>query len=134
MSTVMSRRVIAIRSDCDLAVAVDTFLASAVRHLVVVEPDRTVRGLLSIEQVLAALGRPGWPGRVSDQVLLEPPRVSPDDDLQRAAEVMLDALVDAVVVADETGRVVGLLTWADLVTHVAGRHLAGEDGQPTVRP
>ncbi len=131
VSTVMSRRVVAIRSDCDLSVAVDTFLASAVRHLVVVDPDRTVRGLLSIEQVLAALGLPGWPGRVGDQVLVEPARVRPDDDLQRAAEVMLDALVDAVVVADDTGRVVGLLTWADLVTHVAGRHLGGE---PVVRP
>lgn len=133
VSTVMSRRVVAIRSDCDLSVAVDTFLDSAVRHLVVVEPDRTVRGLLSVEQVLAALGRPGWPGRVGDQALVEPARVRPDDDLGRAAEVMLDQLVDAVVVADETGRVVGILTWADMVTHIASRHLA-DGGRESVRP
>lgn len=133
VSTIMSRCVVAIRSDCDLSVAVDTFLASAVRHLVVVDPDRSVRGLLSVEQVLAALGRPGWPGRVGDQVLGEPARVRPDDHLQRAAEVMLDALVDAIVVADDSGRVVGLVTWADLVSHLAGRHL-GAGARPTTRP
>jgi predicted transcriptional regulator len=133
VATVMSRRVVAIRSDCDLSVAVDTFLGSAVRHLVVVDPDRTVRGLLSVEQVLAALGRPGWPGRVGDQVLVEPARVHPEDDLGRAAEAMLDKLVDAVVVADETGRVVGTLTWTDLMTHVAGRHFA-DGGRQAIRP
>lgn len=123
VSTVMSRRVVAISADCDLTIAVDTFLSSGVRHLVVVDPDRHVVGLLSVEQVLAAMGMPGWPGRVGDQILSEPARVHPDDDLPRAAEVMLDALVDAIVVADETGRVVGVVTWADIVAHVAGRHL-----------
>jgi acetoin utilization protein AcuB len=133
VSTIMSRRVVAIVSDCDLTVAVDTFLNAGVRHLVVVDPDRTVRGLLSVNQVLAALGLPGWPGRVGDQVLAQPARVRPDDDLQRAAGVMLDALVDAIVVADDSGRVVGIVTWADLVAHVAGRHL-GEGGRQPVRP
>lgn len=130
VSTVMSRRVVAILCDCDLTVAVDTFLSSGVRHLVVVDPDRTVVGLLSVDQVLAALGRPGWPGRVGDLALAEPARVHPDDGLPRAAEVMLDALVDAIVVADETGRVLGVVTWADLVAHVAGRHLGGGGWQP----
>lgn len=133
VSTIMSRRLIAVVSDCDLTVAVDTFLASGVRHLVVVDPDRTVRGLLSVDHVLAAFGMPGWPGRVGDQVSGEPARVRPDDDLQRAAEVMLDALVDAIVVADDSGRVVGLVTWADLVAHIAGRHLGAAE-RPTARP
>lgn len=133
VSTVMSRRVVALLCDCDLTVAVDTFLAAGVRHLVVVDPGRAVVGLLSVDQVLAALGRPGWPGRVGDLVLAEPARVHPDDDLPRAAEVMLDALADAIVVADETGRVVGIVTWADLVTHAAGRHL-GNGGRQSARP
>jgi len=130
VSTVMSCRVVAISADCDLTIAVDTFLSSGVRHLVVVDPDRQVVGLLSVEQVLASLGVPGWPGRVGDQILSGPARVHPGDDLPRAAEVMLDALVDAIVVADETGRVVGIVTWADLVAHVAGRHLGNGGRQP----
>jgi predicted transcriptional regulator len=133
VSTVMSRRVVAILSECDLTVAVDTFLSSGVRHLVVVDPDRTVVGLLSVDQVLAALGQPAWPGRVGDLVRAEPARVHPDDDLPRAAEVMLDALVDAILAADETGRVVGIVTWTDLVAHVAGRHL-GDGGRQPARP
>jgi CBS-domain-containing membrane protein len=50
-------------------------------------------------------------------------RVGPDDDITRAVEVMLDELVDAVPVADRTGRVVGVVTWSDIVAHVAGEHL-----------
>ena len=100
VSTVMSRRVVAILSDCDLTVAVDTLLS---------------------------------PGRGGDLVRAEPARVHPDDDLPRAAEVMLDALVDAILAADETGRVVGIVTWTDLVAHVAGRHL-GDGGRQPARP
>ena len=35
VSSIMSRPVVAIRSDCDLVVAVDTLVCRSVRHLVV---------------------------------------------------------------------------------------------------
>jgi acetoin utilization protein AcuB len=42
---------------------------------------------------------------------------------------MLDDLVDALPVADASGRVVGVVTWSDLVAHLAGRQLT-----PPARP
>ncbi|MGZ4448230.1 MAG: CBS domain-containing protein [Nocardioides sp.] len=125
---VMSRRIVAIRSDCALSVAVDTFVRTSLRHLVVVDPDRRVRGLISAEQTLAALGVSGTTRRVADHVSARPP-VHHQDTVRRAAQVMLDELVDALPVVDDDGRVVGVLTWSDIVATVAGTHLA-----PTPRP
>ena len=124
VASIMSRRVVAVRSDCDLTVAVDTFLRSGVTHLVVVDPDRSVDGLLSTERALAGLGATGR-RRVADHAVATHGRVGPDDDIRRAAELMLEELVDAVPVADRTGRVVGIVTWSDIVAHVAGEHLRG---------
>ena len=59
VADIMSRRLVAVRSDVDLMVAVDVFLRHAVRHLLVVDPDRTFRGLLSAEHVLAAIATIG---------------------------------------------------------------------------
>ena len=111
VSTIMSRPVVAIRSDCDLLVAVDTLVRRSVRHLVVVDPDRHVRGLLSAERVLAAQGSGG---RVDDLLLPTPTRVRPDDDVRRAAALMLDQLAEALLVAEDDGHVVGIVTWSDI--------------------
>jgi CBS domain-containing protein len=46
--------------------------------------------------------------------------VHPGDDLRTAAAAMLDGLVAVVLVSEDAGRVVGVLTWADIVAQVAG--------------
>lgn len=125
VADIMTRRVVAIRSDADLMVAVDTFLRHAVRHLVVVDPDRSCRGLLSSEQALAGLGMTGRaPRRVADHVRATSPRVHHEASVRRAAELMVVELVDALPVVDDDGHVVGVLTWSDIVAAVAGHHLA----------
>lgn len=130
VGSVMSRRVVGIRADCTLAVAADTFARTGLRHLVVVDAERRVRGLLTAERVLTALGITGRAGRVDDQVDAVEVSVGPADDIRLAASLMLDALVDAVLVTEPSGRVVGLLTWADVVTHVTGRELGVRPAQP----
>ena len=126
---IMSRRIVAIRSDAALSVALDTFLRTSLRHLVVVDPDRTCRGLLSAEQLLASLGTSGRRHhRVADHVAPQQPRVHLAAPVRRAAEVMVVELVDALPVVDDDGRVVGVVTWSDIVAMVAGQHLRG--GRP----
>ena len=129
----MSRRIVAIRSDADLSVALDAFLRTALRHLVVVDPDRTCRGLLSAEAVLAAwapatAGDTAWPTtcRASSRACTTPRPV------RRAAEVMVVELVDALPVVDDDGRVVGVVTWSDIVAMVAGRAPAWRAAGPDV--
>jgi predicted transcriptional regulator len=120
VAALMSRRVVGIRSDCGLGIAAQTFARTGLRHLVVVEPDRKVLGFVTAEHILLALGTSGAAGRVGDHVEDAALRVTPHDDLRTAAAAMLDALVDAVLVTELSGRVVGVLTWSDIVAHVAG--------------
>lgn len=125
VADIMSRRIVAIRSDCDLQVAVQTFLRTALRHLVVVDRDRAVLGILTVEQTMTALVSSVSPVRlVGDHVPGVGARVQATDSVRAAASVMLNALVDALPVVDDDGRVVGVVTWSDILTSVAGVHLA----------
>jgi predicted transcriptional regulator len=118
----MSTRIVAIRSDCDLRVAVDTFLRTALRHLIVVDEKRSCLGVINSEQVLTALNASGG-HRVGDRVTGQGLRVHRDASIRRAAQLMVDELVDALPVVDDTGHVVGIVTWSDIVRLVARRDL-----------
>jgi predicted transcriptional regulator len=125
VADIMSRRIVAIRSDCDLHVAVQTFLRTALRHLVVVDRERAVLGILTVEQTMTALAASLTPVRlVGDHVPAPGARVRGSDSVRDAASVMLSSLVDALPVVDDDGRVVGVVTWSDILTSVAGVHLA----------
>lgn len=122
---IMSRRIVAIRSDCDLRVAVDTFLRTSLRHLVVVTPDRACVGIITADQVLAGLGTRRR--QVSDHVRDDGLRVHLADPVRRAAEVMVNGLVDALPVVDDGGHVVGIVTWSDIIAMVARQDLLSGD-------
>jgi CBS domain-containing protein len=132
VAEIMSRHVVAIRSDSDLTVAVATFLRTALRQLVVVEPDLSCRGVLSREQVLAALATTELgrrrERRVGEHVPPGQPRLHRAASVRRAAEVMSSELVDALPVVDDEGGVVGIVTWSDIVA------LAALPGPPTTYP
>jgi CBS domain-containing protein len=137
VSEIMSHRVVAIRSDCDLTVAVDTFLRTALRHLVVVDPDLACRGILSAEQAMAALDLSGRrPRLVRDHLPARQPRLHRDASVRRAAEAMVLELVDALPVVDDAGEVVGIVTWSDIVGLVATdrRPTDRHRGTATTRP
>lgn len=126
---IMTSRLIAIRSDAELGVAVDTFLRHGKRHLLVVDPDRTCRGLVSAEHVLAALATAGPGSRhVGAHVPAVLSRVHRTAPVREAARIMLADLVDALPVVDDDGRVVGVVTWTDILAMVAGRHLGSRPG------
>lgn len=122
---IMSRRIVAIRSDCELGVAVDTILRTSLRHLVVVDPDRAFVGIITADQVLAGLGSPRR--QVGDHVADRGLRVHESDPVRRAAEVMVNGLVDALPVVDDDGQVVGVVTWSDIIAMVARQDLLSGD-------
>jgi acetoin utilization protein AcuB len=119
----MTRRVLAVRDDCSPGIAMDTVLASGHRHVVVVDSSGTFMGVLAAEAITHA-----WMTRlahrrqlVRDLLTTPPVHLSPGESMHTAASVMLSHSVDAVGVVEPEGRLVGILTWADIVAMVAER-------------
>ena len=93
-------------------------------HLVVVDDYRRPVGILDERRI--ALEWPAGPmaphrqrvhGLLRGQVA---PRVPPGTDLASMARTMLIARVDALPVTDRSGRLIGLVTTAQVLGHVAG--------------
>ena len=122
----MSRRILAVRDDCSLGTAMDTVLASGHRHVVVVDPWGSFQGVLPAEAITTAwMTRLAHRSQVVRELITSPPvHVSPDESMHTAASVMLSYSVDAVGVLEADGRLVGILTWSDIVGMVAERGTA----------
>lgn len=105
--------------------AVDRFAKTGLHHLVVLDAEDALVGVLDDRGVLAE-----WPfdaaalhHRTIGELLLaghpvsplEVPRTQPAVSLRRAGLVMLDLGVDALAVVDDVGQVVGILTSTDLI-------------------
>jgi CBS domain-containing membrane protein len=105
--------------------------AARVRHLPVLDDDGALAGILSRRDVSrTALQRTfGYGEKAQDRILgnlvvkdLMTNRVetaAPDDAVEDAARRMLEKRISSLVVV-EAERVVGILTEADFVRHVAG--------------
>jgi CBS domain-containing membrane protein len=110
----------------------DALMESArIRHLPVLDDDGLLAGILSRRDVFrTALQRTfGYGEKAQDRILgnlvvkeLMTNRVetaAPDESIQDAARRMLEKRISSLVVVEEQ-RVVGILTEADFVRHVAG--------------
>jgi CBS domain-containing protein len=125
---VMTWPVVVIDSGATLAIALERFVASRLRHLVVIryEPDGGPRciGVLADRHLAAC-----WPleptmleGRTVADVLPHPQSyVRPEDSLETAAASMLTGGQEAVPAIDEDGNVVGIVTVTDVLAAVAAR-------------
>jgi len=119
---VMSTTVVAVQGGCHLSVAVDTFVRTGLRHLVVVDAEGRSGGVLSHEHVTAAWldTRSHTAPRVEDVATDPETYVTADATVQQAARLMRDTGVDAVPVVRRDGRLIGVLTRTDLVRLLAG--------------
>ena len=116
-------RRIAVRSVMSsTVVAVDTFLRTGLRHLVVVDAEGRSGGIVSYDGVAAAWLDPD--SRRASQVyeLVTDPDTTadPDASVQQVARLMVNARLDAVPVVERDGRLVGIVTRSDLVRLLAG--------------
>ena len=118
---VMSSAVVAVQSRCPVSEAVDTFVRTGLRHLVVVDAQGRSVGILSHERVTAAWLDPASPrvSRVHEVVSDPDTSVHADTTVHQVARLMWASGLDAVPVVGREGRLIGVVTRTDLVRLLA---------------
>lgn len=151
ISDIMTRDVITVAPDVSVAYAAEQLLLHHVRNLPVVQRDGCVVGMLTEDDVLAAIGLPchhpvgrwwcklnrlfshrhrveGLTGLVRDWMSTDPVKVLENETLQKVIERMKRNRVNTVIVTDVRERVRGIVTRSNLV-----RAFVENDGAANVR-
>ena len=117
----MTKDLVTVREDDDLALAESLLKLGDIRHLPVVR-DRRLVGLLTQRDVLRS-GQSGKPAArelvVSGAMIRDPVTVAPAAGLADAARIMLDRKFGCLPVCEPDGTLVGIVTEADFVRFAA---------------
>ena len=124
---------VTISLDDDLWTALRVFLATGLRHLVVVDADHKCRGVLADRYAVAE-----WPGdaigarltRVRQMMGDPAPLLAPETSIRDAARAMLSSGTDALAVVDAEGRAIGVVTGSDLIRSLAEVTEGQADDEP----
>jgi CBS domain-containing protein len=124
----MTRELITLKETQNLAIADELFRLNRIRHLPVVREGKLV-GLITHRDLLKATGlkcpdpskQPLWAADIMNR---EVRTVRPDTSLRDAVGVMLENKFGCLPVVGEDGKLVGILTEADLVRYA--QHLIGD--------
>lgn len=126
VSSIMRRPVKAARIDDGLDRAIGTMVEHDIRHLPVIDASHRVVGLLTDRDVRAAVGDPlealeadrALDLTVEDVMNRSPLIIASDASLVDLAACFLDERVGALPVVDEDERLVGIVSYVDLLRHV----------------
>lgn len=117
-----------IGSDASLWDALNRFLRQHTRQLVVVDHAGAYQGVLTDRHLIspgpldeASLQR----RRIADLPCVTWPRLEPDSSLTAVAQLLTECDADAAPVLDEDGRLLGIVTRADVVRAVADHGAPG---------
>lgn len=133
VKALMSGSPISIEADASALMALDLMVDHGIRHLPVVDAERRVVGVLSIDDLRAAfpsvvsLRRP--PGveerdelrdvTVAEVMTYAPETVQADTPLEHAAQLMSERRIGCLPVLDADGRLDGILSETDLLRALA---------------
>ena len=129
---VMSREPTSAASDDTIWVAIDRMSRQGIRHLPVVDANHRVVGMLSDRDLRTAIGNPMRANdereavvpvdssRVSDAMTRATLTLPTGTRLSRAALLFADHKIGAVPIVDDGGRLVGLVSYTDVLRAVLG--------------
>lgn len=117
---VMTERPVTIAPDATVASAAQILDELEIRHLVVVDNDGQLVGMVSDRDLRGALaasdgGRPSPSEAIVDVMNGNVVQALPDDDLLEVAELMVDNRIGAVPIVDERSMLVGIVSYVDVL-------------------
>jgi CBS domain-containing protein len=136
VSDLMTSDIITLAPTQSFADAVAIMANHSIHHVLVVDGDERLRGVVSDRDVLRALSRtPDWSQkRVGEIMTHEPITTTRESALSAAAREMLERRINCLPVIGGDGRVCGILTSTDLLKAYASLQAAIEERHSTPRP
>ena len=134
VATAMTRDPLTVDIEATLTEVVRKMLERDVRHIPVVDGDRRVLGIVSDRDVRAAVGIPAEvfgddtleKRGVAEIMSVDPVVVRADEPLLRAVSRFVDERVGALPVVDPQGRLVGILSYLDVLRFLRGARIWGD--------
>lgn len=123
VSDLMTRELVTLRENDDLALADNIFYLGRIRHLPVVDVDGKLLGLVTHRDLLRCYAARGQQGgrqtRAKEMMTTAVATVRDETPLRAALKLMLDNKFGCLPVIEEDGRLIGIITEADLVRFAA---------------
>ncbi len=137
----MSRRVVVAHCGDTLVSAIQKLIDAGVRHVPIVDDDHRLVGILSDRDVRTVVGDPreailrGDDDPLAavevDSVMTARPRsVSPDASVLELAELFVDHRIGAVPVVTSDDKLLGIISYVDVIGHFAGRRFTPATATP----
>jgi CBS domain-containing protein len=117
VAEVMTHDIMSMLPSQNFADVVGMMASQSFHHLLVVDAEKRLRGVISDRDVLRALSRtPDWSSKsVSEIMTAEPLTAGPDMPISAAISSMLAKRINCLPVVGADGRVCGILTSTDLL-------------------
>jgi CBS domain-containing protein len=133
---IMTRNVEAISADSSLAEAADRMARLDIGFLPVIESDRVVGAVTDRDLVVRGLAEMMDPKNtpIRDVMTRDLKTLSADDDVEQAARLMENEQIRRLVVTDENGGFVGVVSLGDLSQKLPDLERCGEVLDHVCRP
>ncbi len=136
IASIMSKKVLVTQEDANLASLRAIFTQSKFQHVPVLNSMHQVVGIVSVKDFYKALAPVIDSGSEKTAELFQQGRkvrsimtspvitVRPDMSVIRAASLLVDKNISCLIVVDELSRLLGIVSWKDILRLIVQRHQA----------
>jgi predicted transcriptional regulator len=120
VGSIATRNPITVKPDDEIRVVAALLTSRKIKGVPVVDAEGRLIGIITQADIVRALAEGKTEAKVKDYMSSPVITIREDEDLLKAIRVMSERGVGRLVVVDEAGRLVGIITRTDILKYVAG--------------